>query len=156
MLFIVKPQIYKLIDEYVAYRSERFPLVAGSQKATLYRFCKSMNLKHISEVREEHIAYFCGQELTEFYCQQSLKAIRALLWHAKIVGYKCLSYRMSTKEKLDRPMGRPRDLQLERELLNLKRGKGIHNYRDISEMLSLKLKRRVHTTTVFRIAKRLG
>ncbi len=145
--------LYGLIDEYVTWYAERYQLVAGTRKALLYRFARSHNLKSISDIREDHIAFFVGEELTEFYAEQALKAIRNFLWYAVMTGHKCISYKMATKEYLTSSRGRPRNQEMTKEVKSLREGKTPLSYRAIKRNLDEKYKRNFSVKSIYRWAQ---
>lgn len=132
--------IYGLIDEYTTWYAIRYPLVGGARKSLLYRFARSFNIKSVRDISEEQIAFFTGEELTNFYSEQALKAIRNFLWYAVMSGHKCISYKMATQENLKKT-GRPRNLEMTQEVKSLRKGKVPLTYRAIKKNLDEKYKR---------------
>ena len=82
--------IYALIDEYAEWKFGIHPYQAGAYRSLLIRFAKSHRIRHVEEITEEHIAYFLGGELSEFYAMKALKAFKSFLWYTENAGYDCL------------------------------------------------------------------
>lgn len=148
MLWNKQPPIYEIIDEFTAWKSERYPWIAGAQQSLLYRFAKTFKLDKVEDIGETHLAFFVGQELTAFYGAQALKAIRAFLWYCKRAGYNVLSPQMATEEKL-RKAGRPVEWDMVRKVKELKEGRGL-SYNEVTSALSAVLKRKIHRNSVIR------
>lgn len=109
MLFTKTPQIYTLIDEWAEWKYDIHPYKAGAYRSLMIRFAKSLKLKDVEEISEDHIAYFAGGELTGFYSHTAFKAIKSFLWYAENAGYECVSHNLVSKVRteLEREDRRP-------------------------------------------------
>lgn len=153
MLFSKKPPIYDTIDEFAEWKSERFPWIAGSQRSLLYRFAQTYKIDNVEEVREDQIAFFVGEELTQFYALQATKAIRGFLWYCDRSGYDVFSYKMVTEEKLKRAVGHPVDWDMVKRTAELREGRGL-TFEAIARVLTKETKRKVHKTSTIRWYRR--
>lgn len=93
-------QILDVIDEYASWKYQRHPLVAGAQRSLLIRFVKSQRLRDTSDITEKHIAFFVGGELSEFYSEQALKALRQFLWYCRRAGYVSIGHTTASRKAL--------------------------------------------------------
>ena len=91
-LFSGPGPIYALIDEYAEWKYGIHPYQAGAYRSLLIRFCKTLNIRDISEITEDNIAYFIGGELSAFYARHAQKAFRSFLVYAGMAGYPCVSH----------------------------------------------------------------
>lgn len=145
--------IYSQINEYAYWKSDQQPWIAGARKALLYRLADNLKLHSITELTETHIAYFTGEQLTDFYGEVALKAIRDFLWYCRLAGYNCLSYKMATKEQLKK-VGRPVQWDMVRRVKEL-REQGFSD-ETIARSLKASLGKRVHKRSVERWRARVS
>lgn len=142
--------IEQQIREYCEWRSSKSPWIAGARFNLLTRFTKQFRLETVSDIREEHVAFYTGEQLTEFYSEEALRAIRNFLWYCRQAGYQCIASQMATKENLQKIMGRPIQWDMVREVkktYNTKKGRG---YRTTASIISARLSRPVHVSSVRR------
>lgn len=137
--------ITEQIDEYCRWKFLRSPWIAGAQFSLLTRFAKEFNIRSVSDIQEDHIAFYTGEQLTEFYSEQCLRAIRGFLWYSRQAGYQCIASQMATKENLQKHKGRPVNWEMVKEV---KKGKG--TIREIAKDLEEKFNRPVHPSQVHR------
>lgn len=152
MLFNTHLKITEQIVEYTHWKAARHPYIAGAQRSLLYRFVRANKFRDVSDIRVEHIAFFAGEELTQFYSEDALKAIRGFLWYCRKAGYKCIPSQMATKDYMQKAtIGRPVQWDMVREVKLLK-GRGLPE-RKISAVLTEKYKRPIYHTSVHRWKK---
>ncbi|RJQ33879.1 hypothetical protein C4568_03700 [Candidatus Parcubacteria bacterium] len=107
-------QIYALIDEYAEWKFGIHPYQAGQYRSLLIRFAKTCKIRDVEEITEDHLAYFIGHELSEFYQKKAEKAFRSFLTFASGAGYDCiphsavksLQYHEAERMVLERPRWR--------------------------------------------------
>lgn len=145
--------IYEQINEYAWWKKQHHPWIAGARKALLYRFANSFKVQHVQDISVDHIAFFTGEELTEFYSEQALKTLRDFLWYSRRAGYRCISYKMATKEELKKPMGRPIQWDMVQKIKEMKES-GLSD-ETIARLLTKSLGKKVHKTSVERWRHRI-
>jgi len=100
-MFLGKPpNIFTVIDEYASWKYQRFPMLAGARRSLLIRFAKAYDIRDVEEITESHILFFVGGELTGFYSEQALKALRQFLWYCRKAGYECIAHNVASRKGL--------------------------------------------------------
>lgn len=101
-MHIEAPDIYELIDEFAREKYRRKPWEAGAQRGLLRRFAQNFKITGIHQITKDHVAFFAGEEVSEYFSEQALVALRQFLWYCKKGGYKCLGHNVCRKEQLQR------------------------------------------------------
>lgn len=139
--------IYEQINEYVYWKKQHHPLTAGAHRSLLFRMAKSLNLNSIEDITESHIAFFTGEQLTGFYVEEALRALRGFLQYARMAGYNCMPYKNATIEHMSK-MGRPVQWDMVEKVRDMK-ASGLSD-ETIARLLTKTLGKRVHKTSVER------
>lgn len=150
MLFKKQPPIFGVIDEYTAWKYERHPMIAGGRRSLLYRFVEMYGVRTVEEITDMQVAFFVGEELSAFYAEQAMKALREFFHYCHLVGYEVISWRMVTEPNL-RKVGRKTDWEMVKEVKRLREqeGRGL-SFEAIAAFLTQKLNRKVHKTSAVR------
>lgn len=150
MLFNRTPPIYALIDEYTAWNQELYPLRAGAERALLLRYVAANKIWDIDDFAEEgKIAFFVGEELSEYFSGRARIAFASFLRYCRWAGHLHVP---ATETKLREFMatskgGRPVNAQMIGEVRELK-GRGMAPgpiYRDLRRRFPF-----VHRGSVYR------
>ena len=140
--------IYSQIIEYTHWKAERHPHIAGAHKSLLCRIVEKNKFHDVSDIQIEHIAFFTGEELSRYFTDEALRAIRGFLWYCRRAGYPCISWQQVTKENMTKTMGRPVQWDMVKEVKELQeKGRGV---REMSKELSKKYNTKVYPTSVQR------
>ena len=86
-MFWSQPEIYRQIDQYVEWKRQRHPYVAGSHKAILLRFVANSKVTTASEITEDEIAFFVGFELGPALSEMAVLALNGFLSYLRREGY---------------------------------------------------------------------
>lgn len=76
----------------------------------------------MSDITEQHIAFFVGGELSEFYSEQALKALRQFLWYSRKAGYECIGHNAASRKGLQEQEEKSIVSELTPEVPNWKAG----------------------------------
>lgn len=128
---------------------------AGSTRSILRRLVDNNGITRIEKITQEQIAYFIGQEISQFFIQSSLIAIRGFLRYCQTQGHPCISPHLISMENLTRLNGRPRLLKFEREVKSIiATSKRPLTVRAVKEKMEKKHQRSFAVSSIHRWAKR--
>lgn len=150
MIFNRVNEIDGIIKEYSDWRSEKNPMIAGAERSLLIRFCKSFDIRNLTDITEDRVGYFVGEELSDFYSERARRCFRSFLRYCRWAGYyeapsteaKLIDFMKVTKQ------GRPRDTSMMKEVKEL-RSRGVST-RKAASLLSEKYGRKIYQNSVFR------
>ena len=95
-----RAQIFDVIDEYASWKYQQRPHIAGAQRSLLIRFAKAHGLRRVSDITEQHIMFFVGGELSQYFAQQAVTTLRAFLWYSRNAGYEAIGHNTASRAAL--------------------------------------------------------
>lgn len=153
MFLFNEPPIVTQIEEYVLWRSVRYPFVAGAEGALLRRFSKSFKIRSVDEIQPEIVFFFAGEELSHHFTYKALVALKGFLRYCMWAGYPCINYKELDMEKLKG--GRPRNRKMEEEVSFFKHA-GLNAHQTALRLKEKFPKEPVHNSSVYRWYARAG
>lgn len=140
------------IEEYVLWKYERAPYVAGGDRSILKRFVREVKVSNVSDITAESVAWYAAGKGSEYEADRLLVVMRSFLRYARWAGYPCVHYIHLTKRNLMALKKGPKVDMTKVQKVKEMRSRGVP-YRTIVEELGKTSKKRIHLSGVVRWAK---